>query len=783
MIFKKYLLFSFLSFIVITSFSQTRSVITGQVVSEDGNAIRNVNVSILKDNVDSAIVALTTTDTLGRFSLKCNGGLKYLRFSCLGYLSKYMLVDTGDIGSVVLVETSLDIEGVVVKGRSKTYRPDGITYLPTDRRVSNSVNGMDLLSSMKPPRIYVDPVSYNISVRGGGDVVLLINDRPATSGEIQSIDPELIRRIDYYDKPTPRFPLASIVINLTVDLPARGGAVNVNITEGISNTYGEHYVIGRVYNGRHSFMVDWQPQFRYSFSQMRERSDYFNFPSETISRNEIAIPARQIYWHNNSSAHYNYTGRKIMLDIAGFGQFDRDKNNDFAGRVITKTSSKSDTTINNEHNFERNTTQGISTYIEVKSPIGPLYINADYSLRSAKYKREFEEFSSINPFFSSNSNSEEIHLTGLQGNYNAPLPLGEMWSGMLSLSSSWRSRWISNSYSSLGVEPVAVNMRQNNGENKIMLMVMGDKLMLALGAVHFWQNYSIDDYTKRWSQWLPIGAISLSPTRTWTVDLDAMLKYSQPPIGELTTSEIRLDPYQVQRGNPNLTNTRLLQFTLNNTLELTSKYELFVQGKYRQIQNPIMDISFLEQQADLSYIVVRMPENLNKFTQYTASCSLEGTEIWNFLSFSLWGGFSRYISDGGSVYEHEAFIPFCQGQFNIKWRKWDFVSEMWYGQTDAQMGEVLKSKSLHSRFIVSSQYGKLRVSVGVMNPFLKVRDVKYENLSAIAPYTRYAYNQMYENLFFAKLTYLFSWGSEQRKRGKPKFKATEQETTIIKGER
>jgi len=108
---------------------------------------------------------------------------------------------------------------------------------------------------------------------------------------------------------------------------------------------------------------------------------------------------------------------------------------------------------------------------------------------------------------------------------------------------------------------------------------------------------------------------------------------------------------------------------------------------------------------------------------------------------------------------------------------------MWYGQTDAQMGEVLKSKSLHSRFIVSSQYGKLRVSVGVMNPFLKVRDVKYENLSAIAPYTRYAYNQMYENLFFAKLTYLFSWGSEQRKRGKPKFKATEQETTIIKGER
>lgn len=119
----------------------------------------------------------------------------------------------------------------------------------------------------------------------------------------------------------------------------------------------------------------------------------------------------------------------------------------------------------------------------------------------------------------------------------------------------------------------------------------------------------------------------------------------------------------------------------------------------------------------------------------------------------------------------------------MKWRKWDLLSEAWYGQNDALMGEMLKSKSWHTRFMLSRRHKRMQLSMGVLNPFIKFRDVKYENLSSVAPYTRYAYNRMYENLVFAKFTYLFTWGDEQKKRSKPKLKATEFETTIVKGER
>ena len=757
--------------------------ISGRVVGEIGTPIARVNVALWKSITDSTIISLSITDSLGCFVIETDEILRPLRFSCIGYEPKTILTDGGKLDDILLVESSNSIDEVVVKGRSKIFRPDGITYIPTVRRAANSVNGMALLSSLKPPRIIVDPLSYDVSVRGGGEVVLLINDKPSTSGEVQAIDPELIRKVDYYDKPTPRFPLASVVINLTVDFPAQGGTGSINLVEGVNSTYGEHYLIGKIYNGRHSFTLDWQPQFRYSTNQMRERIDYFNFPGVSIVRSEEPIPARQAYWHNIASGHYNYAGRKYMLDVSGWGQIDDDTNNDFEGRVTTSSTSNTSSTLNREHNSGRSKNYGLSTYLEIKSPLGPVYLNADYRKLDASYYREYGEVTSSEHFNAENSSSEKVHHVGLQGSYTLPFPLGEVWAGMFSISGSWRKQWIEKGYSVSGQSAPAVEMRDNSGDNKLLLMLMDDNLMVGLGAVYFWQKYHIHDDENRWSQWLPIGAISYQLSDIWTVDFDAMLKYSQPPLGQIVASEIQLDPYQIQRGNPLLSKTRLTQFTINSIWDFNSKLELFIQGKYKYIKNPIMDVTRIEEQSGGDYVAVRMPENLKYFKQYTFSCSIDGSDLWDFLSFSFNGGLSYYDSHGGVEYRHKELVPFYQGDLSLRWNRWSFLSEAWYGKDDALMGEILKSKNWHTRFMLSSNHKRMQLSVGVMNPFIKFRDIKTENLSTVAPYTRYAYNRMYENLIFAKFTYQFSWGDEQKKRSKPKLKATEYESTIVKSER
>lgn len=772
----------FLLLLPFLAHSQQTSTVNGRVFTESGAALPNVHVALFRSSTDSTIIAIAATDTAGAFRVKHQGGLRPLRFTCLGYAPKLMLADSGDVGTIVLVEESLTIDEVVVQGRRKIYRPDGITYIPSDRQVANSVNGMALISALKPPRMYIDPMSYNASVKGGGDVVLLINDRPATSGEVQSIDPELIKRIDYNDRPSARFPMAAVVINLTVDMPAQGGSTSGNLIEGLTGVYGEHYLAGRLYSGRHSFMLEWQPQFRSSYSSMRERSDRFNFPTGSITRTELALPARFQYWHNMATARYNYAGRKFMLDLSAFGQKDKDWNNDFSGHLVTATPTSTDTTTNHDHSATHTDLAGVNAYAEIKTLLGPIRFNANLSHRNAGYLREFREVWSDTLFTASSTTAENIHLMGVQGSYVVPFPLGERVNGMLSLSSKWRNAWYTNTYESLGTQPSYVNMRQSGAENSLMLILMAGDLSLGIGVTHLWQQYSVGSAAS-WSQWLPSGGISYKPFEVWTVSFDVMLKHSQPPLGQLVASDIRLDPYQIQRGNPTLIRTRLTQFTLNNTFEIAPKFEMFIQGKYRHIKNPIMDITLLEQLPDLSYVAVRMPANLKGFTQYSLTGSLEGSELWDFLSFNLWGGVDYYDSDGGDAYRHRVAAPYCQGQLTLKWRSWDLLSEVWYGQSDALMGEVMRSKGVSTRFIVSYQHKRLRASLGVMNPFIQPKEVKYENLSELAPYTRYAYDQMYNGLILLKLTYSFSWGSDQRKRSQPQMKATEHESTIVKSER
>ena len=763
--------------------AQEKTCITGKVINSDGVAIRNVNVVLFNSSTDTNIVALAATSPDGIFTIdNAKNELRPLRLSCIGFSTKLMLADSGNVGDIVLLPESVDIEGVMVVGSSKTFRPDGITYVPTVDKLKNSLNGMALLSAMQPPRVYVDPISFEVSVLGGGNVVLLINDRPVTSGELQGIKPEHIKRVEYYDRPSERFPQASVVINFTVVTPESGGAISANLIEGVNGVYGEHYINARVYSGRHTFTADWRPQFRYSTDLMRERADIFNLPTGTIKRNEIAIPAKQEYWNNRVTSHYNYTGEKYMFDLSAFGVFNNERHNDYSGLVVTENQDVSDTTINHDRNSNDLVSGGVNAYVEVKSPIGPIRFNADYSYRDASYSRNFEEQMDDSLFVSNSNSAEKVHFTGLQFSYSLPVPFNDNWMGFASVSSRWNCGWYSNSYgSSYGTENVET--RQNSGESNLSFMLNGNNLMFALGLIHTWQVYSIDGNRKTWSQLSPIGAIMYKPTKKWSVSLDAMFKYSPPALGQIIVSEIQLDPYQIQRGNVNLGSTKSLQLSLNNNIGISNNYELFVQGKYSYYKDPIADISILEIQDNLSYMVVRMPANMHSFTQYTINGSLRGSNIWKFIWFNLWGGFDYAISNGGGYFNHKELVPFCQGQLTLKWEKWDLMSELWYGKADALRGELLQKDMVSTRFMLSYQHKRLRASVGVLNPFMDFKDTKFENLSEVAPYTRYAYSKMYNSLILAKLSFFVSWGNEQKGQGNPQLKGQESENTIVRSER
>ena len=356
-------IFFFLAACCLTAVAQQPLSIYGTVINENDAPLPAVHVSLLRSSTDSNVVAITTTDSDGKFKINNQDGLRPIKFTCLGYAQKTLLADSGNIGTIILTPEAIAIDEITISRQSKTYRPDGITYIPTGKQVDRAVNGMDLLSNLRPPRVRIDPLSYTISAMGGGQVMVLINDRPANTNELRGINPDLIRRVDYYDKPTSRFPEAAIVINITVARPPRGGSLSGDFMEGLTTVYGEHFGVGNIYSGRHTCMLAWQPQFRRSFTQMRERHDVFNFPLQQITRTEEALPARLIYWNNEIAGQYNFTGRKVMVDISAFKQLDNSWNNDFSGQIITQNNTAADTTRSHEHNAERVSSHGMNIYI------------------------------------------------------------------------------------------------------------------------------------------------------------------------------------------------------------------------------------------------------------------------------------------------------------------------------------------------------------------------------------------------------------------------------------
>ncbi|MBQ9469364.1 MAG: hypothetical protein IJU72_00250 [Bacteroidales bacterium] len=80
------------------------------------------------------------------------------------------------------------------------------------------------------------------------------------------------------------------------------------------------------------------------------------------------------------------------------------------------------------------------------------------------------------------------------------------------------------------------------------------------------------------------------------------------------------------------------------------------------------------------------------------------------------------------------------------------------------------------------QHKQLRLSAGIMSPFMHYKDVRRESLSKVAPYVRYAYNQMYNNLAFVQLNYTFGWGTEHDS-GRNKLHLDEGESAVVRSER
>jgi hypothetical protein len=156
----------------------------------------NININIT-DICDEAgyIVALGKKDQAKAIN-KANVEIS------LGYETAYVGVNHKGEDSFVeipLKQSSFTLKEVTIQARSVIQKADRMLVLPSETQVKTSTGGIDLLQKMQLPRIFIDPVSEDISTTGNGEVQLRINGVQITKPEITALRPTDILRIEYHD--------------------------------------------------------------------------------------------------------------------------------------------------------------------------------------------------------------------------------------------------------------------------------------------------------------------------------------------------------------------------------------------------------------------------------------------------------------------------------------------------------------------------------------------------------------------------------------------------------
>lgn len=222
-------------------------MLTGTVVDEKKTALADVNVCICSP-ADSSFVRGTVTDAAGRFSIQPERKEFLLRFTMVGYQSKYLRCDgPQQVGVVAMLPDTKFLKDVTVTESYIVMKEDHMVIHVPENIKKNSFDGYATLSALTLPGLSVDPIAYTVTSKSG-DVLLCINGREVEAEEVRTLNPQQMKRIDYYQSFDPKHPSASAVIDFILVNPNRGGVVYGNAKQHMNVGKGDGIVDLKHYN-------------------------------------------------------------------------------------------------------------------------------------------------------------------------------------------------------------------------------------------------------------------------------------------------------------------------------------------------------------------------------------------------------------------------------------------------------------------------------------------------------------------------------------------------------
>lgn len=544
-------------FIIIACYSTTaypQHVLTGKIIDENQQGISYSTLQVLSQ--DSTFLQGTITDSLGYFRIENIRQGKYLfRASAMGYISKvtYLtILKDQTLPPIILKIDNILLEEVSITGSSMIQKKDHLLVIPDKEQIKHAYTGYDLLYNLMIPGINVNRREGEVSTPRG-TATLYINGVKADFREVLNLRPKDIEKVEFFDMPIGDYIGDVASINYITKKYKTGGYIAVDGEQCIGYLGGKYNFASKIAhnNTNYTFFGGYNRK-KYDGIKV-EKNDKLNFSNYTINRNRVNNDAD--YDNNQQYAQFKVNNTTKKRTLSGLLSLVHDKvpHND-KSEILSYTGSPTQNAQASDHSFQENLKPSVALY----GAFNPterqrirLILNSSYTKNS--YIRNYMESEQK----SMTEADEKLYTFSTVGIYNINLKHNNSlgWNiqhhhNITSSSysgdyTSWQHLWVGQSLSFL-------SYTQNSGKFSFTISPGISLLQYKLHG-----NNKQRFWTFRTHSW---GNYNINSEHQLTTGLS--IGNYHPSINTINTVDQNVDFFEIKRGNPNVSNTKIHDYFL-----------------------------------------------------------------------------------------------------------------------------------------------------------------------------------------------------------------------------
>ncbi|MCH5223028.1 MAG: hypothetical protein J1E82_03230 [Muribaculaceae bacterium] len=207
---------------------------------------------------------------------------------------------------------------IVIEAPKVIRKADMDVYYPSKSAVDNSKNGMQLITNLMIPSMFVNDALGSITATGQS-VQVRINGRQATIDQVRALLPETIKKVEWMENPSLIYNGANYVLNVIVTNPSLGGSLMLRAMPALNAKFGNYNGNIKLNNGRSQWEIGLQYNPAYNVKIHRDYYELFTFPDgRSLTRTEKPLGGH--FDDSTGAAHisYNYVKPDTTIFVVDF---------------------------------------------------------------------------------------------------------------------------------------------------------------------------------------------------------------------------------------------------------------------------------------------------------------------------------------------------------------------------------------------------------------------------------------------------------------------------------